>query len=434
MSAASGERPMDETAVPGTSSDCLAADEARAEVVVVGAGMVGAALACLLGQAGVEVALVDARKALLDPDRVGCGQSAMRVSALTPVSRRLLEGLDAWRWMAARRVSPYRFMQVWDGEGSGEVNFSAEQAGVAALGHIVENDVTLAALERRLIALPSVRLVLGSRVAALEAAEGGTPRVRLEDGRCLIAPLVVAADGSRSPLRELAGIEARERDTGHMAVVTTVRVERAHGEVARQVFLPSGPLAFLPLRLDGECQHCSIVWSTDPEEAERLQGLSAEALGGELAAAIDHRLGEVTVVDRAVTFPLVQRHAQRYVMPGLALVGDAAHSIHPLAGQGVNLGLMDAAVLAEELLAARRRGAPLGDERVLARYARRRRGDNAGMLALMDGFRLLFGARHPTLTLARNLGMGAVDRLTPLKGLLMQQAIGRRGRLPASCR
>lgn len=419
---------------PRMSTGAEKRGEAHAEVVIVGAGMVGAALACLLGEAGVEVALVDAREALLDPEAVGRGQPAMRVSALTPVSQRLLERLGAWEWMAARRVSPYRHMQVWDAEGSGEVSFSADQAGVPILGHIVENDVTLAALERRLRALPSVQLVLGGRVAGLEAAEGEARRVRLADGRCLVAPLVVAADGARSPLRELAGIETRERDTGHRAVVTTVRVARAHGEVARQAFLPTGPLAFLPLCLEGESHYCSIVWSTSPEEAERLQGLSPEAQGQALAAAIDHRLGEVTVVERTVAFPLVQRHAERYVLPGLALVGDAAHSIHPLAGQGVNLGLMDAAVLAEELLAARRRGVGLGNERWLGRYARRRRADNAGMLALMDGFRLLFGARHPTLALARNLGMSGVDRLTPVKRLLLQQATGHRGRLPLSCR
>lgn len=419
---------------PRMSTGAEKRGEAHAEVVIVGAGMVGAALACLLGEAGVEVALVDAREALLDPEAVGRGQPAMRVSALTPVSQRLLERLGAWEWMAARRVSPYRHMQVWDAEGSGEVSFSADQAGVPILGHIVENDVTLAALERRLRVLPSVQLVLGGRVAGLEAAEGEARRVRLADGRCLVAPLVVAADGARSPLRELAGIETRERDTGHRAVVTTVRVARAHGEVARQAFLPTGPLAFLPLCLEGESHYCSIVWSTSPEEAERLQGLSPDALGQALAAAIDHRLGEVTVVERTVAFPLVQRHAERYVLPGLALVGDAAHSIHPLAGQGVNLGLMDAAVLAEELLAARRRGVGLGNERWLGRYARRRRADNAGMLALMDGFRLLFGARHPALALARNLGMSGVDRLTPVKRLLLLQATGHRGRLPLSCR
>ena len=423
---ASMERSMGET--------CQGAAEEAAEVVIVGAGMVGAVLACLLGEAGVTVTLVDARETLLDPESVGRGQPGIRVSALTPVSQTLLEGLGAWGWMAARRISPYRFMQVWDAEGSGEVSFSAEQAGVARLGHIVENDVTQAALERRLGALVSVRLVLGARVTGLSELADGARCVQLADGRRLTAPLVIAADGARSPLRELAGIDVNAHETGHRAVVTTVRAERPHGDVARQVFLPTGPLAFLPLRLDGERHHCSIVWSTSPEEAERLLGLSTEALGEELAMAIGHRLGEVTVIDRAVSFPLVQRHAQRYVLPGLALVGDAAHSIHPLAGQGVNLGLMDAAVLAEELLAARRRGVALYDERWLSRYARRRRGDNAGMLALMDGFRLLFGTRHPAFTLARNLGLGAVDRLTPLKRLIMQQAIGHRGRLPSSCR
>ncbi|MDR5902972.1 UbiH/UbiF/VisC/COQ6 family ubiquinone biosynthesis hydroxylase [Halomonas icarae] len=405
----------------------------RHEVVIVGGGMVGAALAVLLGEAGVEVALVDARPALLDAETVGRGQPARRVSALTPVSQRLLEGVGAWAWMASRRISPYRYMQVWDAEGSGEVNFSADQAGMPVLGHIVENDVTLAALERRLEALPSVRLCLGARVEGLEG--GGEGRwIVLADGRRLSAPLVVAADGVRSPLRDMAGIALSERETGHVGLVTTVRVERPHGEVARQTFLPTGPLAFLPLAVEEREHHCSIVWSTSPAEAERLAGLPRDELGEALAAAIGHRLGVVTVLDEATGFPLVQRHAKRYTLPGFALVGDAAHGIHPLAGQGVNLGLMDAAVLAEELLAARRRGMRLGDERTLARYARRRRGDNAGMLALMDGFRLLFGARHPALTLGRNLGMGSVDRLVPLKRLLLQQATGQRGRLPVSCR
>ncbi|XKE45581.1 UbiH/UbiF/VisC/COQ6 family ubiquinone biosynthesis hydroxylase [Halomonas organivorans] len=416
----------EETTMRDTASD-------GGEAIIVGGGMVGATLACLLGEAGVSLTLLDARPGPLDPEAVGRGRPGRRVSALTPVSQRLLERLGAWEWMRARRVTPYRGMQVWDAEGTGEVAFSAGEAGLAVLGHIVENDVVLAALEARLAALPTVRRRFGARVAGVETAARGRVVV-LEGGERLVAPLVVAADGARSPLRELAGIGVSARDTGHAAVVTTVRNARAHGGVARQAFLPSGPLAFLPLTVDGDDRYCSIVWSTAPEEAERLCGLTAEALAAELETAFAARLGPVSVMDRAQAVPLVQRHAERYVLPGLALVGDAAHSIHPLAGQGVNLGLMDAAVLAEELLEGRRRTATLGGEAWLSRYARRRRGDNAAMLGLMDGFRWLFGARHPAVTLARNLGMSGVDRLAPVKRLLMQQAAGNRGRLPASCR
>ncbi|MCC5884586.1 MAG: UbiH/UbiF/VisC/COQ6 family ubiquinone biosynthesis hydroxylase [Halomonas sp.] len=405
----------------------------RFEVIVVGGGMVGAALAALLGQAGIAVALLDARAEPLPAESVGKGQPAMRVSALTPVSQRLLEGLGVWPWMAARRVTPYCFMQVWDSDGSGEVNFSAEQAGVPLLGHIVENDVILAALERRLAELPTVSIQLGMRVTGLESTTEGRVVV-LEDGRRLTAPLVVAADGARSPLRDLARIEVKAHDTGHEAVVTTVRTQREHGGVARQVFRDSGPLAFLPLTVDGDAHYCSIVWSTSPEQAARLTALEPVALARELEAAFESRLGAVEVVDRALSVPLIQRHAESYVKSGFALVGDAAHSIHPLAGQGVNLGLMDVAVLAEELVTARRRGVGLGEPRMLARFARRRRGDNSTMLALMDGFRLLFGTRHPLVTLTRNLGLSGVDRLVPVKRLLMRQAIGERGRLPASCR
>lgn len=404
-----------------------------AEVIVVGGGMVGAALAALLGEAGVAVTLLDARPRPLDRDTVGCGRPTRRVSAITPVSQRLLDGLGAWRWMAARRVTPYRYMQVWDAEGSGAVHFSADQAGVPALGHIAENDVVLAALEARLAELSCVRVRLGARVAGMHETPHGR-EVMLEDGERLAAPLVVAADGARSPLRDLAGIGVASRETGHVAVVTTVRAARPHGGVARQAFLPSGPLAFLPLTVDGDDRYCSIVWSTTPAEAERLVALSPEALGEALTTAFAAELGAVSVVDEALAVPLTQRHAERYVAPGLALVGDAAHTIHPLAGQGVNLGLMDAAVLAEEVLAARRRGMSPGEASALARYVRRRRGDNAAMLALMDGFRLLFGTRHPALTVARNLGLSGVDRLVPIKRLLMRQAIGERGRLPQSCR
>lgn len=411
----------------------MTSDMADNEVIIVGGGMVGATLACLLGQAGVPVMLLDAAASSVNAETAGRGPADLRVSALTPVSQRLLDGLGVWPSMRERRVTPYRRMRVWDGQGTGEVSFSADQAGLPVLGHIVENDVVVAALDARLAALPTVRRRFAARVAGLEMSDDD-PVLCLENGERLRAPLVVAADGARSPLREMAGIETRSEDTGQVALVTSVRTERPHGGVARQAFLADGPLAFLPLTLDGDERHCSIVWSTSPTAAERLAALSPASLGAELEAGIGACLGRVTPTDRAVCLPLAQRHAERYTLPGLALVGDAAHSIHPLAGQGANLGMMDVAVLAEELLEARRRGIAPGDEAWLARYARRRRGDNAAMLRLMDAFRLLFGTRHPALTLARNLGLAGVDRLGPVKRLLMQQAAGQRGRLPAACR
>lgn len=411
------------------------------EVVVVGGGMVGASLACLLGIEGIRVLLLDARDAPLDSQTVGRGHPAVRVSALSPVSQRLLEWLGVWSGIVARRATPYDAMQVWDAEGSGEVNFVGEQAGLPVLGHIVENDVVVAALEARLAELPNVQQRFGVRVSGLEQQfvcygddETEGYQLVLESGERISAPLIVAADGARSALRDMAGIGYQSQDTGHVAVVTTVRNERSHGGVARQAFVEGSPLAFLPLTVAGDSHYCSIVWSTTPEHAQQLQALSAEDLGPALAAGIDHRLGETQAIDRAYGLPLTQRHADHYYLPGLVLVGDAAHSIHPLAGQGVNLGLMDAAVLAEEWLLARGRGLPAGHPLSLERYARRRRGDNASMLKLMESFWRLFGAEHPALTMARNLGMSGVDRFGLVKRLLLQQASGQRGRLPLSCR
>jgi 2-octaprenylphenol hydroxylase len=312
-------------------------DEASpCEVVIVGGGMVGATLACLLGEAGLKVEIIDARHAPLDLDAVGSGKPDKRVSAITPVTQRLLEGLDAWPRM--RRVTPYDRMHVWDAEGTGELVFSSREAGLPLLGHIVENEVILAALEARLKELPTVHQTFGTRVVDLEYGPQGT-LLTLEEGRQRSAPLVVAADGARSPLREMAGIGVSHRDTGQVAVVTSVRTANPHGGVARQVFLREGPLAFLPLTIDGNDRFCSIVWSTSPQEAQRLVDLTLEALGGELASAIEHRLGEVSVIDPASALPLIQRHARHYAVSGLVLVGDAAHSVHPLAGQGVNLGI-----------------------------------------------------------------------------------------------
>lgn len=401
------------------------------EAVIVGGGMVGTALCALLAQAGMRVALVEAQPAPLSLESAINKLPNPRVSALTPVSQRLLTHLGAWPAMQKTRVTPYKGMHVWDAEGSGEIAFSADEAGVAVLGHIVENTVTLAALNNHVIGDSNVTTYFGVRLQALQRSSGS--RLVLDDGRQLHSPLIVAADGARSVLREMAGIDVASDDMQQEAVVTTVQCAKPHGGIARQAFIDGRPLAFLPLTVEGSDHYCSIVWSTTPEHAAELSELPREALGEALGKAFGHRLGEVTVCDKAHRFPLVQRHARHYVQPHFALVGDAAHSIHPLAGQGVNLGLMDAAVLAEEVVHAWQRGAPWGELSTLRRYERRRRFDNSAMLGLMKGFKVLFGSHDPALTLARNLGMSGMNQWVPLKRVLMRQATGERGRLPLSC-
>lgn len=407
------------------------------EAIIVGGGMVGTALCALLAQAGMRVALVEAQSEPLNNENNISKLPTPRVSALTPVSQRLLTYLGVWPAMQQTRVTPYQGMQVWDAEGSGEIAFSADEAGVPVLGHIVENAVTLAALNRQVIDHPNVTLFFGVSPHALQRANGNRADgdwLVLDDGRQLHAPLIVAADGAHSVLRDMAGIEVASDDMQQHAVVTTVQCVKPHGGVARQAFIDGRPLAFLPLTVEGNERYCSIVWSTTPEHAAELSELTREALGEALGEAFGYRLGDVTVCDKAHRFPLVQRHARHYVQPHFALVGDAAHSIHPLAGQGVNLGLMDAAVLAEEVVHAWQRGAPWGELSTLRRYERRRRFDNSAMLGLMKGFKVLFGSHDPALTLARNLGMSGMNHLVPLKRVLMRQATGERGRLPLSCR
>ncbi|MGO1396083.1 MAG: UbiH/UbiF/VisC/COQ6 family ubiquinone biosynthesis hydroxylase [Halomonas sp.] len=413
----------------------------RFEAVIVGGGMVGAALCALLAQAGMQVALVEAQPAPLSLDDATGELPAPRVSALTPVSQRLLAYLGAWHNMQQTRVTPYRGMQVWDAEGSGEIAFSADEAGVGVLGYIVENVVTQAALTTQVMHYPNVTPFFDVRVQSLQRATGSaTDRIVggdwlvLDDGRQLQAPLIVAADGAHSMLREMAGIDVASDDMQQDAVVATVKCAKPHGGTARQAFIDGRPLAFLPLTVKGDDRYCSIVWSTTAEHAAQLSELSQQALGDALGEAFGYRLGAVTVCDKAHRFPLVQRHARHYVQPHFALVGDAAHSIHPLAGQGVNLGLMDAAVLAEEVVHAWQRGAPWGELSTLRRYERRRRFDNSAMLGLMKGFKVLFGSHDPALTLVRNLGMSSMNQLVPLKRVLMRQATGERGRLPLSCR
>ncbi|MBB2493993.1 2-octaprenyl-3-methyl-6-methoxy-1,4-benzoquinol hydroxylase [Aquipseudomonas ullengensis] len=399
----------------------------QADLIIVGAGMVGSALALALEHSGLNVLVVDGGPLSVKPFDAQAPFEP-RVSALSAASQRVLERLDVWPGIAARRASPYRDMQVWDGSGTGSVHFSAASVHAESLGHIVENRVVQDALLDRLHD-SQLGLLANARLEQLRRSGDGW-LLKLTDGRELRAPLVVAADGANSAVRRLAGCATREWDYLHHAIVTSVRCARPHQRTAWQRFTDDGPLAFLPLQRGDDQHWCSIVWSTVPAEAERLMALDEEAFRHELGKAFEWRLGEVSQVDPRLCIPLRQRHAKRYVESGLALIGDAAHSIHPLAGQGVNLGFLDAAVLADVLLHALERGEQLNDVRVLSRYERRRMPHNLAMMAAMEGFERLFQADPLPLRWLRNSGLNWVDELPEAKALFVRQALGLVGDLP----
>lgn len=400
--------------------------ETRADLLIVGAGMVGSALALALRDSGLNILVVDGGPLTVKPF-VADAPFEARVSALSIASQRILERLGVWDGIVARRVSPYSDMHVWDGSGTGKVHFSASSVHAEVLGHIVENRVVQDALVERLHD-SNIGLLADARLEQMRHS-GDDWLLTLSDGRTLRAPLVVAADGANSTVRRMTGTATREWDYLHHAIVTSVRTADSHRKTAWQRFTDDGPLAFLPLDREGE-HWCSIVWSVTPEQSERLMKLDDQRFCRELENAFEGCLGQVISADSRVCVPLRQRHAKRYVAPGLALIGDAAHTIHPLAGQGVNLGFLDAAVLAEVLRGAVGRGERLADERVLSRYERRRMPHNLALMAAMEGFERLFQADALPVRLLRNAGLKMVDHSAEAKALFVRQALGLTGDLP----
>lgn len=407
------------------------------DIAIVGAGLVGQALAAALSssaksQAGSAKRLP--RIALIDPSELSQPQEItqlsdydLRVSALTAQSQAFLTRIGAWDNIPTNVLSPYQRMHVWDAEGTGSVTFDAADLHVPALGHIVENRQTLWAIDQVTSAAENIDRIHTVVSSFDNPNDEGYVPVELGNGETLSTRLLVGADGALSNVRQLAGMATTEWDYGHHAIVATVRTEKSVAATAWQRFRPEGPLAFLPLHSysEGRDDHlASIVWSTQPEEADTVLAMSDEDFCTALTAAFEGRLGDVVEVSRRQRFPLRQRHARQYYDRGVVVVGDAAHTIHPLAGQGVNLGFKDAEVLAEELVRAINKGLSPGADSVLARYQRRRQADNLATMAAMEGFKRLFGSDQPLVRLLRNEGMRLFDKVMPVKQHVVMKAMG----------
>ncbi|MFT7267661.1 MAG: 2-octaprenylphenol hydroxylase [Porticoccus sp.] len=402
------------------------------DIVVSGAGMVGLIFASLLATRqhsdcmNLKIAILEVEP-FKDPDiKI---KFDPRVVALTESSRHLLEDIGVWSDIASQRVCPYQRMEIWESDGTGNIEFDCKDIRQSSLGHIVENRLIIKSILHRIEGLENVELLCPAMVVAVDqkslSGHSEVTKITLSDGTAITTKLLVAADGGESKVRDLCGFQLREWNYGHHAVVTNVITEKAHNFTARQRFLPDGPLAFLPLQTEtGNSHHCSIVWSQKDAVAEKLMLLDDFAFCEALELAGSGCLGKITKVEKRSSFALKQRHAIDYVMPGIALIGDAAHTIHPLAGQGVNLGIQDAIALVNEIEDALCRKLSPGNFLALRRYQRSRKANNLGMMAVMEGLKRLFEDQHLPVRLLRNDGMKLINKLGFIKNKIMKEAMG----------
>jgi 2-octaprenylphenol hydroxylase len=395
------------------------------DVAIVGGGMVGLATAIGLANADLNVVVIDA-----GTTQAVSGEPKLRVSAINKASQQLLENLGAWQYLDDSRVSPYQKMSVWDKDGLGKIEFDAHSISEAYLGSIIENDAISYALAKRASEINNITYIENQRLERVAFGEREA-WLTLANGDNVSAAVVVAADGANSWVRQQCSIPLTFWDYGHHAIVATVRTELAHDATARQAFLPGGPLAMLPLYDDNLC---SIVWSVSPDQAEQLLALDDIEFGKALTAALDGRLGMCQVISERQSFPLRMRYARHFARHRLVLAGDAAHTIHPLAGQGVNLGFLDAASIIETFTELHEQGKDLGEYSHLRALERWRKAEAMEMIATMEGFKRLFAGSNPLKKAMRDIGLTLVDNVAGLKTVFIKQAMGNKMTLPKLCR
>jgi 2-octaprenyl-6-methoxyphenol hydroxylase len=394
----------------------------RADVIIFGGGLIGLGLASALDSSGVSAIVVDPA----DPAPRSQASFDGRTSAVSSSSMRMLETTGVAGYLAEAGCPIWR-IAVADGLAPGGLDFEPDDH--EPLGFMHENRNLRAALQARAEAGKNLWLMWKSRVAAVDRGETGVI-VSLEDGRKLSAPLLIAADGRNSKTREAAGINVARWQYDHQAIVSVLRHERPHEHVAYEIFYPTGPFALLPMNDDAGGHRSAIVWSVPQEDAAGWLSLTDEDFAAEAAAAMGGFLGEIAMLAPRSSFPLGFHHAAQMTARRLALVGDAAHAIHPIAGQGLNLGFRDAAALTQVVVEGARLGLDLGDRQLLDRYQRWRSLDALSVAFATDSLTRIYGVPGATASAIRRFGMALVGRISPLRNKLMSEARGTSGELP----
>jgi len=391
------------------------------DVAVIGAGMIGGLTASLLAQKNLSVALIDPSSGTVKLSSPPYYDT--RVSALSMTSQLLMESAGIWQTLPKERLLPYQSMKVWDGLGTSDIEFQATDLGVMSLGCMVENAVLTDALMTQNTSFKNVDTFFGDRVVEFDSQEKEVV-ITLSSGKKIRSALMVAADGANSFVRQEAGFHCREWDYGHCAIISTIEIDRPHENTAWQAFGEEGILAFLPLPSVEGRHFVSIVWSVSPEDSEQLCQLDETDFCQRLSYALSDHFLVLAELSQRLSIPLKQRHATEYVKSRIALVGDAAHTIHPLAGQGANIGFSDVEALVNTVSSAFNRQDDIGRLAVLRRYQRARMLNNLQMAAGMESFKRMYGTQNPITVHLRNKGMNFINQHTGMKRFVVSKAFG----------
>lgn len=394
------------------------------DMMIVGGGIVGLTLACALAQqTTLSIVVLEAQSQL---QSWSSDHQHHRVSAISLSSQRVFQALDIWDAIAEKRISPFTKIMVWDANNKNELCFNSSDIHEHILGYIIENNAIHDSLKEKLKSHIRVEMIDS---IALDSYHEDNDSIKIysKDDRLFEAKLAIAADGANSWLRQQANIDVNRFNYQQKAIVSTIYTEKPHLNVARQVFLPTGPLAFLPL---SNANACSIVWSLPLEDEKRLSALDATQFKNELSQAFSYRLGAVVDMDKRYTFPLYKQQAKHYIQSKVVLVGDAAHTVHPLAGQGLNMGLLDATSLCEVIEHAMEKSTEFNRFETLRRYERWRKADNMSLALGIDIIKKLYASATPPIPSFLSIGLSLTNRMQLIKKMFTNHAVGNRRGLP----